>query len=183
MSASSAIENEHDYASWPLDILADYIVQVHHSYVENSITTLKPYLDKICHVHGVQHPELHSIKDIFEQSAGELAGHQKKEEILVFPFIKLLVHAAQNNEKMSLTRSVTNPISMLTDEHDAQGEAFRRISELCNNYTPPPDACNTYIVALNRLMEFEADLHKHIHLENNILFPKAIELEKQVASV
>lgn len=134
-------------------------------------------------MHGVQHPELHSIKDIFEQSAGELAGHQKKEEILVFPFIKRLVHAAQNNEKMSLTRSVTNPISMLTDEHDAQGEAFRRISELCNNYTPPPDACNTYIVALNRLMEFEADLHKHIHLENNILFPKAIELEKQVASV
>lgn len=179
----SQVASDVDYQSWPLDILADYIVQTHHTYVEKNIGVIKPYLEKICHVHGVNHPELHTIKQIFERSAGELAGHQKKEEIIVFPFIKRLVHASQNNERLTLARSVEAPIDMLSDEHDAQGEAFKKIASLCNDYEPPVDACNTYRVSLELLREFQLDLHKHIHLENNILFPKAVELEKSVATI
>ncbi|MCC7332500.1 MAG: iron-sulfur cluster repair di-iron protein [Flavobacteriales bacterium] len=169
-----------DFNSWPLDLLADYIEKKHHRYVEEKTVEIKPYLDKICKVHGAQHPELFEINDHFIASTSELSMHMKKEELILFPFIKKMAKAQQ--EKTVVERpgfeSVQNPIQAMMDDHTTEGDRFREIEKLSNNYNPPADACNTYRVTFALLKEFEQDLHLHIHLENNILFPKAIELEK-----
>ena len=171
-----------DYQSWPLDLLADYIEKKHHRYVEDKTLEIQPYLDKICRVHGEHHPELFEIKNEFNASAGELAAHMKKEELILFPFIRKMVKVKQENSNVEAANfgTVKNPIQMMMDEHTVEGNRFRRIEELSNNYTPPQDACNTYRVSFALLKEFEQDLHLHIHLENNILFPKAIEIEKEL---
>jgi regulator of cell morphogenesis and NO signaling len=173
-----------DYKSWPLDLLADYIEKKHHRYVETRITEIKPFLNKIVKVHGHNHPELHEIEEKFLASAGELTMHMKKEELVLFPFIRKMVQAQQSGQKIEPAHfgTVENPIANMHHEHDTEGERFRQISALSNNYTPPEDACNTYRVTFSMLQEFENDLHLHIHLENNILFPKAIELEKTLAN-
>lgn len=170
-----------DYKSWPLDLLVDYIEKKHHRYVEEKIPVLKQFLDKLCNVHGERHPELFKITELFTASANELAAHMKKEELILFPFIKKLVLAKLNSQMVLQPPfgTVENPITLMMNEHDNEGERFRQIAELTNNYQPPVDACNTYRVAYAMLEEFEKDLHLHIHLENNILFPGAIKLEKQ----
>lgn len=173
-----------DFQSWPPDLLVDYIEKKHHRYVEAKIPEIKAYLNKITKVHGDNHPELHVIEQHFSESAGALAAHMKKEELILFPFIKKLAAADQNDEQLYAAHfgTVENPIAMMHEEHDAEGERFREIARLTENYTPPNDACNTYRVAFAVLQEFENDLHMHIHLENNILFPKAIELEDKRVS-
>jgi regulator of cell morphogenesis and NO signaling len=169
-----------DFQSWPLDLLVDYIEKTHHRYVEEKTQVLLPFLDKLCKVHGASHPELFAINELFKGCAGELAQHMKKEELILFPFIKKMVKAVITDELIQQPHfgTVENPIAMMMHEHDAEGERFRKIAGLTNNYTPPADACNTYRVTYAMLAEFEQDLHKHIHLENNILFPKASRLEK-----
>lgn len=178
----SKSESTTDYQSWPLDLLADYIEKKHHRYVQEKTLEIQPYLDKICKVHGERHPELLKIKEEFNASAGELAAHMKKEELILFPFIRKLTQAKMENIKVDAAHfgTVINPIQMMMDEHTVEGNRFRKIEELSNNYTPPQDACNTYRVSFSLLKEFEQDLHLHIHLENNILFPKAIEIEKEL---
>ena len=172
-----------DYKSWPLDLLADYIEKKHHRYVEQKTLEIKPYLDKICKVHGEHHPELFEIQQHFNATAGELAAHMKKEEFILFPFVRKMAKAKQEGLKIDAPHfgKVENPIQMMMDEHSAEGDRFSKIEGLSNNYTPPQDACNTYRVTYALLKEFEQDLHLHIHLENNILFPKSIELEKELA--
>ena len=117
---------------------------------------------------------------MFTASAGELAAHMKKEELILFPFIKKMVKAQIDKGAILAPQfgTVENPIAMMMQEHDNEGERFRQIAELTNNYNPPADACNTYRVTFAMLDEFEKDLHLHIHLENNILFPEAAKLEK-----
>lgn len=177
-------ESTIDYQSWPLDLLVDYIEKKHHRFVEEKTQEIKPYLDKICRVHGDRHPELLEINKLFNGAAGELAAHMKKEELILFPFIRKMPKAKQENTKLEAPHfgTIENPIQMMMHEHTNEGERFRKIETLSNNYTPPEDACNTYQVTFALLKEFEADLHLHIHLENNILFPKAIELEKQLSN-
>jgi regulator of cell morphogenesis and NO signaling len=183
--AQSKSDNTTDYQTWPLDLLADYIEKKHHRYVEDKTLEIKPYLDKICRVHGEHHPELFEISKQFNASAGELAQHMKKEELILFPYVRKLVKAKREGLKIDAPQfgTVQNPIHMMMDEHTTEGERFRLIAELSNNYTPPEDACNTYKVTLALLKEFEEDLHLHIHLENNILFPKSIEMEQSIKSV
>lgn len=169
-----------DFNSWPLDLLADYIQKKHHRYVESRITEIKPMLAKIVEVHGAMQPELVEVEKLFLESAGELTAHMKKEEFILFPFVKKLVHASE--EKTELTPgqfgTVASPVAMMMDDHAVEGERFRKIAELSDDYTPPKGACTTYKVTYSLMKEFEQDLHLHIHLENNILFPKAVELEK-----
>ncbi|WP_426485823.1 iron-sulfur cluster repair di-iron protein [Flavobacterium sp. 2] len=174
-----------DFNSWPLDLLADYIEKTHHRYVEEKTNVLLPFLDKLCNVHGANHPELFRINELFIGCAGELAQHMKKEELVLFPFVKRMVKTKESDGILSQPTfgTVSNPIAMMMNEHDNEGERFRAIAELTNNYTPPADACTTYRVTFAMLKEFEADLHKHIHLENNILFPKAVVLEKDFVEV
>ncbi len=172
-----------DFTSWALDLLADYIEKKHHRYVESQIPVLNQYLKKLCQVHGERHPELHEIYQHFKKSGGELAMHMKKEELVLFPYIRKMVKAKLNNAtpEKAVFGSVQNPIQLMREEHENEGDRFRSISDLSNDYTPPADACNTYRVTFSLLKEFEEDLHRHIHLENNILFPRAEELEKQLA--
>jgi regulator of cell morphogenesis and NO signaling len=172
--------NTIDFNSWPIDLLVDYIEKTHHRYVEEKTQVLLPFLNKLCKVHGANHPELFEINELFIGCSGELAQHMKKEELILFPFIKKMVKATLSDELITQPHfgTVENPIAMMMHEHDAEGERFRKIAQLTNNYTPSPDACNTYRVTYAMLQEFEQDLHKHIHLENNILFPKAAKLER-----
>lgn len=171
-----------DFQSWPLDLLADYIEKKHHRCVEQRTQEIKPFLDKLCRVHGERHPELFKINELFTISAGELAQHMKKEELILFPYIRKMVNSGKPNPGMEQPHfgSVKNPIQMIMHEHDTEGERFRQIAELSNDYNPPEDACNTYSVTFALLKEFEDDLHLHIHLENNILFPQTIAREKQL---
>lgn len=174
-----------DFKTWPLDLLADYIEKKHHRYVEEKMPILNQYLQRLCQVHGSQHPELFEIKEAFQLSSGELAAHMKKEEFILFPHIRKMVMAKTSNTNLKPPHfgTVQNPVQMMMNEHTVEGDRFARISELSNNYTPPSDGCNTYKVAFALLNEFEQDLHLHIHLENNILFPKAILMEQELASV
>ncbi len=173
-----------DFKSWPLDLLADYIEKTHHRYVEEKTQILLPFLDKLCKVHGAAHPELFEINELFIGCAGELAQHMKKEELMLFPFIKKMAKASLTDEVIAAPHfgTVKNPIAMMMAEHEAEGDRFVKIAELTNNYTPPADGCSTYKVTFAMLSDFEQDLHKHIHLENNILFPAAALLEQKFAT-
>jgi regulator of cell morphogenesis and NO signaling len=170
-----------DFLSWPVDLLIDYIEKTHHRYVEEKSASLLLFLDKLCKVHGERHPELHEIATHFRICAGELAQHMKKEELILFPFVKKMYNALKNHTSLEQPHfgTVNNPIAMMKGEHENEGERFRIIAALTNNYTPPSDACQTYRVTFAMLQEFEQDLHKHIHLENNIVFPKAIAMEER----
>lgn len=184
-----AVQNQNqsdqpDFKTWPLDLLADYIEKKHHRYVEERIPVLMQYLNKLCNVHGNRHPELLDIFDHFSTTAGELSMHMKKEELVLFPWIRKMVDGTPDGKPLDQPHfgTVRNPIQMMMKEHDDEGERFRKIAELSSDYTPPADACNTYRVAFSLLQEFEEDLHRHIHLENNILFPKAELLENKLLS-
>ncbi|GEN66247.1 iron-sulfur cluster repair di-iron protein [Chryseobacterium rhizosphaerae] len=170
-----------DFGSWPLDLLADYIEKTHHRYVEEKTPVLQAFLDKLCKVHGGRHPELFEINTLFNESAHDLAAHMKKEEFILFPFVRNMMKAKISGGSLQHPAfgTVENPVSMMQHEHSVEGDRFRRIAEITHEYLPPADACNTYKVAFAMLQDFENDLHKHIHLENNILFPKAIQLEKE----
>ncbi|SHJ89265.1 regulator of cell morphogenesis and NO signaling [Tangfeifania diversioriginum] len=167
--------------SMEMGTLADYIVNRHHSYVQKSIPVLKENLKKIADVHGESHPELAQVRDLFYKSAGELTKHMQKEELMLFPFVKKMERA--HNEHKPLPKSpfggVANPIVEMMEDHENEGERFEQISELTDNYQVPADGCATYQVTMKQLNEFEKDLHRHIHLENNILFQKAITMEKK----
>lgn len=160
--------------------LADYIVKRHHSYVAKNIPFLKQNLDKIARVHGGNHPELVEVRDHFYVSAGELTMHMQKEELVLFPYVKKMEQAKKENSGLpnSAFGSVSSPISAMMVEHQNEGERFEKISALTSNYQVPEDGCTTYEVTLKQLADFEKDLHRHIHLENNILFTRAKQLEE-----
>jgi regulator of cell morphogenesis and NO signaling len=179
-----AAQATNDYNSWPLDLLADYIEKKHHRYVETRIPEIMPFLEKVVRVHGENHPELYEVEKLFKESAGELTAHLKKEELILFPYIRKMVEAQQSGASVSSHfGTVQNPIRAMMAEHDTEGERFRQIAALTNDYTPPADACNTFRVTYGLIQEFENDLHLHIHLENNILFPKSILLEEKFKTV
>lgn len=171
-----------DYRNSPLDELTDHIETTHHAYVESKIPVIKGYLDKIESAHGKVHPELIEINSIFKDATGQLVMHMKKEELILFPFIRKLAKAKRENSPLEVPSfgTIKNPIQKMDEEHDFEGEAFRKIAALSNNFEVPEDGCNSYRVAFGLLKEFEADLHLHIHKENNILFRRAIELEQEL---
>lgn len=171
-----------DFKSWSPNLLVDYIVEKHHAYVEEKTNVLLPFLDKLCKVHGERHPELFEINDLFKSGAGLLAQHMKKEELVLFPFIQKMGKAQKEKQAIQSPHfgTVENPIAMMKDEHTVEGDRFEKIATLTDGYTPPADACTTYKVTYQMLKEFEQDLHKHIHLENNILFPKALALQSEL---
>lgn len=174
--------SEADFKSWPMDLLVDYIEKKHHRYVVSKTPVILGYLKKICDVHGENHPELYEVFEIFSASSKDLAAHMKKEELLLFPHIRKMMRSTEEDAPMASPHfgSVKNPIAMMMNEHETEGDRFLRIAELTNSYTPPVDACNTYKVTFALLEAFERDLHKHVHLENNVLFPQAVELEKSM---
>jgi len=168
------------YGEWNLDFLADYIVNTHHSYVRKSMPDLSAYANKVKQVHGQQHPELIRIHELVEEVIDEMSSHMIKEEKILFPYIKELVSANNGEAHASQLGSVKNPINMMEMEHELVGKNMEEIRQLSNDYTLPEDACASYSLLFRMLEEFEDDLHLHIHLENNILFPKALEVEKKL---
>jgi len=174
---------DQNYDEWQLDILIDYIVNNHHAYVNNALPHLDEYSSKVARVHGNNHPEVVEIYNHYQAVSSELRMHMHKEEAILFPYIKQLASAKEHAETIPFCPfgTVSNPISMMELEHESAGENLQAISELSNGYNPPEDACNTFRVLYAKLQEFEKDLHHHIHLENNILFPKAIKLEKELS--
>lgn len=169
-----------DPTAWTLTRLAEHIEHVHHGYVNDRTPVLLQYLAKLCKVHGAEHPELFDITREFEACAGAMAMHMNKEEQMLFPFIKRMELARREGSPVPVPHfgTLENPVNMMKHEHEEEGERFQRIAALTDRYTPPSDGCNTYRAAYALLQEFEQDLHRHIHLENNILFPKAMELER-----
>ena len=168
------------YADWPLDFLADYIVNTHHSYVIKNLPDIIVYAEKVMKVHGNHHPELVQVNQLVQAINAELRSHLVKEEKVLFPYIKELVDAERNTTLLHAAHfgTVQNPINMMEMEHEEVGKNLATIRQLTHKYTLPEDACASYSLLYRLLDEFEEDLHLHIHLENNILFPKALAIEK-----
>ncbi len=171
------------YGDWSLDFLADYIVNTHHSYVRKTMPEIRGYAIKVASVHGGAHPELLTIRDLVDEVHDELMSHMVKEENILFPHVKKIVAAGGRPENSDAPfATVQQPINLMEDEHELVGKHMESIRELSNNYAIPADGCASYTLLYKMLEEMEEDLHIHIHLENNILFPKALEIEKQTGS-
>jgi regulator of cell morphogenesis and NO signaling len=159
--------------------LINHIVRKHHAYCREECLRLEPLLAKVVSKHGENHPELERVQALFTSLRNELSLHLMKEEQMLFPYIIGLEESEK--QKSAPPRApfgtVQNPVRMMVQEHDNAGHLIRGIRGLTENFTPPSDACNSFKVLYKGLEAFEADLHQHIHLENNLLFPRAIELE------
>jgi regulator of cell morphogenesis and NO signaling len=162
--------------------LIDHIVNKHHVFTKNEIARLTPLMDKVCRKHGPHHKELFVIQTAFNALADELLVHMRKEEMVLFPFIKVLAAVVSTTIPVAEPhfKTVKNPIRMMMNEHDAAGDFLRTIREVSSDFTLPEGACPSYMALYFGLEELEKDLHQHIHLENNVLFPKAVELEQKV---
>ena len=175
-------ENKTDnnaYNEWDLDFLADYIVNTHHRYVRKYLPELRGYALKVAQVHGDRHPELLEIQKLVKTINEELSEHMVDEEKVLFTYVKKIVNARNNNLPLDKEgRNLASLIDELEKEHDHVGRCLDKIRELSNGYATPDDACASYKLLFKMIQEFEDDLHIHIHLENNILFPKAVEMEK-----
>jgi regulator of cell morphogenesis and NO signaling len=167
------------FASWDVPTLVQYIVDNHHAYVRASIPVLLQHTRKVANVHGDRHPELVHIARLFDRVANEMTEHMMKEEQILFPHVTDLAEAARTGRPVSHPPfgTVENPIRMMEQEHRFVGDAMAEIRALTDGYTLPPGACATYRVCFKELEAFETDLHTHVHLENNILFPKALAIE------
>ena len=168
-----------DWTKAPLTELIAHIINTHHKYTREEIARLGPLFDKVCNVHGPKHPELADLRHNFRALAQELTVHMMKEERVLFPFIERMEEATIAGEPIlpAPFGSVNHPVTMMVHEHDSAGNILRSLRALSGDYTPPPQACTSYRTLYSALAEFERDLHQHIHLENNVLFPRAIEME------
>ena len=170
---------ERDWATASQADLVDHIVGQHHAYVRREIPRLQALIAKVRGVHGKNHPELTPIANAFDAIAQEMTMHMMKEEQILFPYIVAMEKAARGETAWPIPvfGSVENPVRLMMMEHDSAGANLRGIRELSDDFTPPADGCTSYRVLYTSLAAFEADLHQHIHLENNILFPQAIDME------
>lgn len=174
---NSDVNRSHDYQKWSLDYLIMHIENIHHSYVKEALPMLVQYAEKVARVHGGRYDELLEIKDLVEALSMELMSHLLKEERVLFPVITSMVqNNTMDNSEVALHNNISMPIEVMMGEHESAGDMLKSISTLTQGYQPPVGACNTFRAFYAKLEEFEQDLHLHIHLENNILFPKAIEL-------
>ena len=177
--SGQALAKDSDWQKEPLGDLMLHIRITHHKYTREAIARLGPLFEKVCSVHGERHPELFELRAIFQSLAQELTTHLLKEEMVLFPYVERMEESVLQKEPIlpAPFGTVRNPVSMMEHEHDSAGNALRTLREISQGYTAPPDACVSSQTLYKALAEFEADLHQHIHLENNILCPRAIALE------
>ena len=178
-ASAQPVAQADEWASAPLGELAAYIVKTHHAYVNRELPRLAVLADRVVSRHGDTRPELPQIQAKVTELAEEMSAHQTKEELILFPHIARLESAQREGKPkpQGCFGSVSNPIAMMTREHDSAGALVAEMRKLSQDFTPPAGACPTYTGFYAGLHEFEQDLHRHIHLENNILFPRAIALE------
>lgn len=179
-----AFTEEPKFNAWELDMLIEHILSEHHAYILNKAPTIVALLSKLVNVHGAKHPEIKEIEYEFKQSYESLIAHMQKEERILFPYIIKMIQFRKykQNSELPNVRSILQPIKTMKAEHQVEGLRFEKIREISQNYTVPRDGCATYLAAYSMLEDFETNLHAHVHLENNILFPKAIHLEEVITS-
>ena len=180
--ASAAAESEPELTDWSrasLESLTGHIVSQHHEYVKRELPRLDTLAKKVVAAHGSNHVELPEIQSALQALDQELTQHLMKEEQILFPYIAQLERALADGSALphGCFGTVAHPIAMMVQEHDGAGQLLAQVRQLSGNFTTPQDACPTYLAFYNGLREFEQDLHQHIHLENNILFPRAIAME------
>jgi len=161
-----------NFKNWNPVFLADYIVNTHHKFVLKNLSELVFYTQKIANVHGEHHPELIEVASLFEKINEELLQHLKNEEEVLFPAIKEVINTNSETAK----KTIISEIARMEGEHEFAGGAMDEINKITKGYLVPADGCSTYRVAFKLLEQFEDDLHTHVHLENNILYPKALNL-------
>src|SRR5262249_45912485 len=163
----------------PLSELTSYIVAKHHDFTRNELSRLNALLSKVCWAHGQNHPELLRLQRLFKELTYDLIPHMHKEEVILFPFISQLETAASTGTRTAIPffGTVQNPIQMMMIEHEKAGDILAQIRQVTGSFLVPEDGCLSYQTLYNALKSLEQDLHQHIHLENNILFPRAIEVE------
>jgi regulator of cell morphogenesis and NO signaling len=168
-----------DYAALSLTELLGHIEATHHVFTRREIERLTPLMEKVCAKHGAAHPELNRLRELFRALCDELTPHLQKEEMILFPYIRALV-AAQAGGRVPQPPfgTVRNPVQMMSLEHDDAGQLLKEMRQVSGDYVPPATACTSYKLLYQGLAAFEQDLHQHIHLENNALFPRAIALEE-----
>jgi regulator of cell morphogenesis and NO signaling len=178
-AAAEPAPEQTDWSKQSLASLSRHIVSHHHEYVREALPQLDALAKKVLAAHGPNHSELPELQYTLNQLDNELTRHQFKEEMIVFPYIEQLERSMAGNgpRPHGCFSTVQSPVDRMVCEHDSAGELLAEMRELTGNYTVPPDACPTFHAFYNSLKDFERDLHMHIHLENNILFPRAIELE------
>ncbi len=170
---------ERDWSTERLSDLIDHIVATHHEYLRREMPWVEAKLNKLAEKHAERYQWLVSLRDVFLGLKAELDMHMRKEEMILFPFVVRMEEARLDGGPAVFTPfgSIRNPIAMMEMEHDSAGNALREMRRLSSDYTPPEDACSTFRATLDAIEKLESDLHLHIHLENNILFPRAIELQ------
>lgn len=176
-------DSEHNFQKWDIGFLSDYIVNTHHQYIKDNTNFILEIAQKVARVHGPQHPELIKVAEVFERVGRDLLLHMMKEEKALFPRIKELAQLKKNGSTIPAENIgfVSTPIQVMEIEHEQAGNDFEEIRTLTANYQLPADACRSYTVLFKKLEEYENDLNRHVHLENNILFPRAIQVEKELA--
>jgi len=167
----------------PLADLARHIVEKHHTFTQAEISRLSALIAQVVAAHGKNHPELPRLQTVFAGLSEELREHMRKEEELLFPYVVEMEEAARTRRRLpdSMFGTVQNPVAAMIMEHEASGQALEKMQEIAHNYALPPDSCASYRALYQALPAFAADLHQHIHLENNILFPRAVELENSLS--
>lgn len=170
-----------DWQGESITALSKHIIETHHVFTREELVRLERLLDKVHSRHGENHPELTRLKELFLALKEDLLPHMLKEEQVLFPYIERMELAIRERRDVQppFFGTVRNPVRMMSMEHDTVGELLREMRAATSNYLPPPDACASFQTLYQALPAFEADLHQHIHLENNILFPRAIEMEDQ----
>jgi regulator of cell morphogenesis and NO signaling len=178
--AARAAKQARDWQSESLSELIEHIKNTHHKYMREETVRLAALLQKVCSVHGKNHPELFGIRETFGRVSQELMTHMMKEEMVLFPYIERMEESVIQKEPVlpAPFGSLQNPVAVMEHEHDSAGAALRSMRKASSDFAPPADACISYQTLYQALTAFEADLHQHIHLENNILFPRAIATEK-----
>lgn len=172
-----------DFKNFEVDFLIDYITQVHHAYLYKNFPEIKFFVEKVTTKHGEKYLYLDELSTLYTELEDDLLSHLPKEENILFPYAKSLLAAKWANKPIDIPffGTVLNPISLMNQEHERAGEILHRMREITNNYTPAADACNSHRVMLLKLSELDTDLIQHIHIENNILFPKIEALETSIA--
>jgi regulator of cell morphogenesis and NO signaling len=168
-----------DWQAKSLSALTAHIVSKHHVFTKDELARLGALLSKVCAVHGQNHTELLSIQSLFRELTRDLIPHMQKEEMILFPYIEQMEKDKQTGKPSPAPHfgTVQNPIRMMSMEHDMAGGILKEIRELSDGFSVPADGCISYKTLYGALESFEQDLHQHIHLENNILFPRAVEME------
>ena len=179
-STTSSQQNKMPFTEMTAEQLISFILIHHHFYVKQSMPTILGHLEKVASKHGDRFPYMVEVLNIFKEINDDMTAHMMKEEMILFPRIKEVETLHQANQNNNLTAGyISAPIQVMELEHDHAGELLYRIRELTNTYSPPEDACTTFQVSLAELKEFEEDLHRHVHLENNLLFPLAEKMMTQ----